>query len=76
MPGWIGSAEAVEQVLFEQQADRDEEGRFLIYGKGVVCGLDGDLVVPEETEYSVDGERANLASLLAGTSHGTSVTVL
>jgi len=76
MSGWIGSSKDVDRVLFEAGADRDEEGRFLIYVEPVVQGLDGDLVIPAGTEYSVNGKRANLARLLCGTSCGVPVHVL
>ena len=75
-PGWIGDPEQLLYVLGLAQADRDEEGNFLIYCEPVIKGLTGDVVVPSGAEYSVSGKRANLASLLSATSYGTRVTVI
>ena len=75
--GWLGKPDQVLYVLGTVKADRDEEGNFLIYGEPVVSGLDGDLLIPHRTEYSVDGDRANLAALMNDTSYGCrNVTVI
>jgi hypothetical protein len=74
--GWFGSPEQVEHVLKTLGADKDEEGRFLLYGEAPFVGLDGDLVVSSKVLYSVSGKRQNLVAALRKTSYGLSVTVL
>lgn len=74
--GWIGDPTRVLSALASVRADRDADGNYLIYGEPVISGIDGDMVVPAGTEYSVAGERANLAALLADTGGGLSVTVI
>ena len=75
-PGWLGEPDHVLYVLGTVNADRDEEGNFLIYGEPLFTGLDGGMLVPSATEYSVDGHRANLAALLASTSYGCRIVVI
>lgn len=74
--GWFGSPEQVEHVLATLGADRDEDGRFLLYGEAPFVGLDGDLIVSSRVEYSVSGKKQNLVAALRQTSYGLSVTVL
>ena len=74
--GWFGNNREAMSYLSVVGADRDTEGKFLIYGAPVSVGFDGtELVVPAETEYSVAGRRCNLAAGLATTSYGMSVRV-
>ena len=68
--------EQVEYVLGLAGADKDSEGKFLIYGEPVVFGLTGDCVVPAGAEYAVGGKRVNLAAVLRSTSYGVSVMVI
>lgn len=74
--GWIGEPEQVLQALGNIGADRDADGSFLIYSQDVISGLDGSIVVPGGTGYSVGGKQANLAELLTGSAFGTPVNVL
>lgn len=74
--GWIGEPEQLLYVLGLAGADRDEEGMFLIYGEPVVHGLTGESLVSAGCEYSVRGNRANLAALLSSTSYGLRITVI
>lgn len=75
-PGWIGDEEQLLYVLGLAGADRDRDGRFLVYGEPPVKGLDGDVVIPAGCEYAVGGQRASLVGLLSATSYGTQVTVI
>lgn len=75
-PGWIGHPEHLLHVLSIVGADKDDEGNFLVYGEPVVTGLTVEVLVPTGAEYSVQGTRANLASLLTQTSYGSKVTVI
>lgn len=79
--GWIGIKRQVMYALRIAKADRDEDGRFLIYGDTpcFFLGMDGDdaeVVVSDRVEYSVNGERASLAGLLSSTSYGSKVHVI
>ena len=74
--GWLGHPDDIVSVLTLAGADKDEEGRFLIFSSPVVSGLDGDVLVPADAEYSIAGKRANLAALLSATSYGVSVGVV
>ena len=78
--GWIGAQGQAMHFLRTMNADRDEEGRFLIAGKPptTFLGMDGDntdMVIPDETVYRKDGVWWGLASGLAGTSYGMQVKV-
>lgn len=79
--GWIGVNSQMMYALRVVGADRDEDGRFLIYGDMPVnfLGLGGDnaeVVVSDAVEYSVNGKRACLAGLMNSTSYGSKVTVI
>ena len=75
--GWIGSNDELQRALQAAGADRDEEGRFLIYGNPPVSflGMGEEYVVPDGAMYSVGGEKKNLAELLA-TGGGMKVHVI
>jgi len=75
--GWIGNLEQLEYTLRIVGADQDpKDGKFLIYNEPVCFGLDGDVVVGQETSYSINGEKANLAGLMNSTSYGIKITVI
>jgi len=75
--GWIGDREQLEHYLATVGADRDEDGKFLLYHDGVRSFMGGgqEMVVSGAVEYSVDGHRSNLAAGLASTSYGMKVAV-
>lgn len=75
-PGWIGEPEQLLYVLGLAGADRDVDGKFLVYESPPIQGLTGEVVIDAQCEYSVGGKRAKLASLMQGTSYGLSVTVI
>lgn len=67
--GWLGSSKHLLEALREAKADADEDGLFFIYGAGVAYCMgdtsdDAECVVPDITEYSVDGVRHNLGEML------------
>lgn len=76
--GWIGSNSELLNALRVVNADRDEDGKFKVYGAPPVSfmGADEEYVVPDECEYSVGGQRRPLAALLNSTSAGMGVTVI
>jgi hypothetical protein len=76
--GWIGYAGEIENFLRAVRADRDDDGKFLIYGESPVSfmGAEKEIVVPADAEYSVMGKRMNLAHGLSGTSYGLGVVVI
>ena len=75
--GWIGSNDELQRALQAAGADRDEEGRFLIYGNPPVSflGMGEEFLVPDGAMFSVNGEKKNLANLLA-TAGGMEVHVI
>ena len=75
-PGWIGEEEQLLYVLGLAGADRDGDGKFLVYGEPPIKGLTGEVVIGPRCEYSVQGKRANLVGLLSTTSYGTTITVI
>ena len=76
--GWIGTARQLYYALDIVGADRDEDGKFLIYGEPVVSflGLGEELVVSDRTNYAIGDRRCNLAGLMRGTSYGMGVQVI
>ena len=76
--GWIGTASQLRHALDVVGADQDTDGKFKIYGEQVVSfmGLGDELVVSDHIQYSINGQRASLAGLLATTSYGSQVTVI
>ena len=81
-PGWIGTAEQIDHYLTTIGADKDEEGRFKIYfpaddGPPVsFLGLGDEFVLHGSEDYSVDGERRNLANGLREAEVGLGVMVI
>lgn len=64
VPGWFGLRRHVLFVLSPVNADRDENGNYLIFGDPIVVGLDPDeVVVPAGAMYSVGGRRCSVADL-------------
>lgn len=81
--GWMGSQGELLCTLRAAGADiaQDGSGKILLYGKcpSFFLGIedsDGDVIVPAGCEYSVGGQRANVATLLRSTSYGRGVTVI
>ena len=74
--GWFGSVSTILNYLRVVNADRDEEGNFLIAGENISTGFGGqDAVVSEKTVYFVDGQEKNLAHGLNGMSQGLAAKV-
>lgn len=74
--GWFGMRQQLMHALRTVGADQDGDGRFLITGAPITAGLDQEeVVVPDETNYLVDGDPRSLAGLLGGTSYGINITV-
>ena len=80
--GWIGTMREVLHFLDTMGADRDGDGRFLIYGEGGIAsfmgagGENSDVVIPADTQYSRGGSRIGLAFGLSQTSYGLRITVI
>lgn len=76
--GWIGPNHQLLYVLGLAEADKDTDGRFLIYGEPVYSflGMGEEMVVPEGTQYSVNGQKRMLAAALRETSYGMSAFVI
>jgi len=69
--GWIGDMSRVLDALKANNADKDEEGRFLIRNGGVVTflGMGQEAVIKDETECCMGGEWKPLCPLLSGGLH-------
>ena len=75
--GWFGLERQLRYALSVVGADKDEQGRYLIYNKPVTVGIDeSEVVVHDETSYSVNGKRRNLARLINSNSFGVAVNVI
>lgn len=75
--GWIGMADQLLFYLSTVNADKDSQGRYIIVGAPVICGLDEtEVVVPDQASYLVDGHRKALAAGLGSTSYGLKVNVI
>lgn len=73
--GWIGDLEQLEYYLSVVGADKDDEGKFKIWGQ-VTIGIGGrEAVVHGNAEYAVNDHRCNLAAGLRSTSYGLGVKV-
>ena len=75
--GWIGTNDELQRALQAAGADRDENGKFLVYGDPPVSflGLGEELLVPDGAMVSIQGEKRNLANLLV-TAGGMEVHVI
>jgi hypothetical protein len=77
MTGWFGLRRHLLFVLSTINADRDEDGNYLIFGDPIAVGLDPDeVVVPAGAMYMVDGRAYSVPALLNSTSYGMAVTVI
>jgi len=65
----------VTRALEGVGADKDEDGRFLIYGE-LPAGLGEEVVVSNRTLYGVAGDKRSLAGLLGSTNCGVAITVI
>jgi hypothetical protein len=76
--GWFGTPDQLLHFLRTVNADRDEDGQFLVAGEeGPMVGLGGlDVVVPASTVYFTGGQAHGLASGLQGTSYGMGIVVI
>jgi len=79
--GWVGSYGQLLHTLATFGADRDEGGRFLIYGTppSLFMGVEEEsntVVVAADCECEIKGQRANVAGLLGATSYGVKVWVV
>ena len=74
--GWAGEERELLHALETFGVDKDDEGRFLIYQEPVVKGIDGTVVVHQNTMCKIDGKPARVAHLLSQTSYGTGVVVI
>ena len=75
-PGWFGSNEQLLYVLGSVGADAGEDGKFKTYAEPIVAGLDGDVAVHGDCEYSVGGTRRSVAALMNSTSYGTGPVII
>lgn len=74
--GWMGEESQLLHTLRTFGADVDEEGKFLIYDKPVIKGLDGSVVVHQNTKCTIKGQPTSVAHLLHQTSYGVKVVVI
>jgi len=79
--GWIGIQSQLMHTLDTFGVDRDENGKIKWYGTPPSCflGIGGDnaeVVVGDDAEVEINGQRRPVSGLLAQTSYGTNVTVI
>ena len=77
--GWIGSTHQVEYALKVVNADRDENGKFMIFGEQppvTFMGMGDEMAIGDDLSYSCDGQRMSLAGLMRSTSYGVGVNVI
>lgn len=76
--GWIGLVTDCKDALDAAGADQDENGSFLVYcvPPSRYMGFGDEIVVPDATEYSVNGRRFGLAEMLWHSKKGVRVNVL
>lgn len=79
--GWIGIKRQMIHFLETVNADKDENGAFIILGEmpAFFLGMDGDnaeVVISDRVFYSINGEPANLVAGLGITSYGQKVNVI
>ncbi len=75
-PGWIGSEEQLLNALRVAGSDKDEEGKFLIWGERPFKGLDGDIVVGNGMFCRINNKMISVAGILRGTGNGTNIQVI
>ena len=72
--GWVGTMREMKWYLHVVNADRDEEGKYLVSGNiASFMGMEGEnveVVVGPDACYYVGGHRAGLAAALGSTSYG------
>lgn len=76
--GWLGDREWVEHYLRVVGADVRGNGEFKIYNDERMVsflGMGQEIVLSGEEEYSVKGNRCNLAAGMRSTSHGVGAVV-
>ena len=77
MTGWFGLRRHLLFALSTANADRDEDGNYLIFGEPIVVGLDPEeVLVPAGAMYTVGGRACSVADLLNSTSYGVAVIVI
>lgn len=76
--GWTGTAKQLYYALQAVGANRDNAGKFILYGDPVVSflGLGEDVVVSDRTNYAIGKRRCNLAGLMQNTSYGIGAVVI
>ena len=76
-PAWFGDTDDVLAFLEKQGADKDDQGRFLIYNKETIQGLGSvETIVPEGTTYTVDGNPHDLKEGLEKEKGGVSIVCI
>lgn len=69
--GWMGLKSQLVYTLKAMGADCDENGNVLIFGAPVIQGLDDEeVVVNDEVEYTVQGQRRSVAGTMNSTGYG------
>lgn len=79
--GWLGMAEDINNYLSAIEADKDSNDRFKIYALEdqapvSFLGMGEEIVLHGTEEYSIDGQRYNLAEALRTTDCGVGIRVL
>lgn len=69
--GWIGDTSRVMDTLKAWDADKDEEGRFLLRARSgktpsTFLGMGDEMVLPDDIEFCVKGEWELLCPLISG----------
>jgi len=55
--GWIGDMDEIHKVLSKENADKDEDDKFILRGRIVTfLGMGEEAVIDEGTTYFVDGK--------------------
>lgn len=76
MKGWFGEERQLLSVLDVHGAEKDDDGKYLIFGKAPAVGFDGGIVVPNEMKCRINGKEVFVAPLMEATSYGMSVAVI
>ena len=76
--GWLGKSCEVFEALKLANADADIDGKFLIYNSmpKSFLGLGDELIISDESKYSVNSKMYNLAQLMNSTNTGIKVNVI